>query len=1357
MVRSVLRPWLHRNARLPQDRRRGSTTRGLYRPHLECLELRCLPSTVTNLNDSGPGSLRDTIATTPDGGTVDFQPGLTGTITLTSGELSIAKDVTIAGPGAGLMTISASVASPRFGVFEIGSATANVTISGLTVANGYAYSDVGGGILNSGTLTVSDCVLSGNQAFVGDGGGIANFGTLIVSDCVLSGNQAQFGGGIYNAGNGRVTIMRSTLSSNSGGGARAGGGGIYNLAGTVTITDSILSDNSSSASQPAHTSSATSNGGGIYNAGTLTLTGSTLGGNSTSAGGGGGSSSTGGAIFNSGQLTINDSTFSGNRASASRSISIASANSSGGAIYNTGMLTLVSATLTGNSATVSGTGTINSSGGGILTASGHVTTSKNTIVAGNTARMSPDVSGPLNSQGHNLIGIGDGGSGYTDSDLVGTAADPLDPLLGPLQDNGGPAATIALRPGSPAIDAGDNSDAPDWDQRGPGFPRIVNDTIDIGAFEVQNPIPVTSTNDDGPGSLRQVILEANASPNTARVTFDISGAGVHIIRPSSPLPALTHPVLLDGASQPGYAGVPLIEINGSRAGRAADGLVLTAGTSTVTGFVIDAFAGAGIHLEGPGGNRITGNYLGTDPTGTRAKGNGAGIFLDDSSDNTIGGLTTTAGNLIAGNRRQGVLITGSGNLIIGNRIGTDWSGTQALPNDIGVLIAAAGSGNLIGGTASGAGNLIAGNRQEGVGVAGGTGNQVRGNRIGTDVGGTAPLPNGMGIELFAGSFATRVGGTETGAGNFIAGNEGDGVAIASAGNVLQGNWIGTDRGGTLHLGNGGAGVAIRAGAASLIGGTNPGAGNRIAYNGRQGVLVDQGTGNAIDQNNIMANGRQGVLVDGGTRNAIHANSIVANGRPGIKLRHGGNQGAAAPVLTSAASAFSLVIGGRLAGAPDTLFTVEFFANPDSQAGEGVLFLGSWTVMTDGSGQASFTATFPAPANGTPFVTATATDQAGNTSAFAVSVAVTPALTRFDVPGATNGTNAYGINNSGQIVGTYYDAAGAHGFLLSGGSYTTLDVPGGRFTSARGINSSGQIVGFYSDAAGGPHGFLLSDGSYTTFDVPGAEGTDAFGINNSGQIVGQCFDAAGTHGFLLSGGQYTTFDVPGASFTTAFGINDAGQIVGSYRDVVNRSHGFLLDGGSYITFDVPGGSTTNALGINDAGDIVGYYFDYSGSYAQGFLLRDGSYTTFYVPGAQADTYPQGINDSDAIAGYYGDVPGSHGFFSTVPPTVPGSSADSLFGPSSQPLAEVADSAAILAGAPPVPARRPIQRAGGALPDHPAVPVVPSSTGDAARHVAAVALSSGKGVVRRALGLDRFFTELGRDSLPEDLAEDRRPLF
>src|SRR5262249_56405205 len=129
------------------------------------------------------------------------------------------------------------------------------------------------------------------------------------------------------------------------------------------------------------------------------------------------------------------------------------------------------------------------------------------------------------------------------------------------------------------------------------------------------------------------------------------------------------------------------------------------------------------------------------------------------------------------------------------------------------------------------------------------------------------------------------------------------------------------------------------------------------------------------------------------------------------------------------------------------------------------------------------------------------------------------FTNFDDPLATSHfTNATGINASGTVVGFYEASAVVHGFLLSGGIYTTIDPPGTTSTSVQSINDMGQIVGSYRDSAGpNPHGFLLSEGDYTIIDDPLAtRGTNATGLNNKGQIVGQYLDATGNHGFLFSG-------------------------------------------------------------------------------------------------------------------------------------------------------------------------------------------------------------------------------------------------
>ena len=118
------------------------------------------------------------------------------------------------------------------------------------------------------------------------------------------------------------------------------------------------------------------------------------------------------------------------------------------------------------------------------------------------------------------------------------------------------------------------------------------------------------------------------------------------------------------------------------------------------------------------------------------------------------------------------------------------------------------------------------------------------------------------------------------------------------------------------------------------------------------------------------------------------------------------------------------------------------------------------------------------------------------------------------------------------------------FLKDGSSYTTFDYPGAIGTNVWGINDAGQIVGYYWDSTGS-HGFLKDGSSYTSFDYPGAIGTDAYGINDAGQIVGYYGDSTGSHGFLKDGSSYTPFDYPGPVWTYAYGINDAGQIVGQY--------------------------------------------------------------------------------------------------------------------------------------------------------------------------------------------------------------------
>lgn len=363
-------------------------------------------------------------------------------------------------------------------------------------------------------------------------------------------------------------------------------------------------------------------------------------------------------------------------------------------------------------------------------------------------------------------------------------------------------------------------------------------------------IVVSNTNDSGAGSLRQAILDANTNTGTDTVVFDIPGSGARTISVLSALPDITDPIIIDATTQSGFAGTPIVEVNGAAA--ASNGLVVKAGGSTIKGLVINRFSGFGIWLFFCDNNTIQGNYIGVDPTGTLGRSNSNGIFFSASSNNLIGGTTTAARNLISGNSFAGIETNGANNLVQGNFIGTNAAGTGAIPNGAnGLQISNGGpssANNVIGGTAPGAGNLISGN-PTGIRVNA-PATSIQGNLIGTDVTGKVKLANGGGINAV--TTDTLIGGTTPEARNIISGNNGDGVFFGGSGSRLQGNFIGLDITGTIRLGNGGSGVV--AGNSALIGGTTPGARNVISGNGGFGNISlgsNNSGGSATVQNNLI--------------------------------------------------------------------------------------------------------------------------------------------------------------------------------------------------------------------------------------------------------------------------------------------------------------------------------------------------------------------------------------------------------------------------------------------------------------------------------------------------------------------------
>ena len=407
--------------------------------------------TVTNENDSGSGSLRQAIIDASSGDTINFAPTL-ATVNLTSGELVIDKNLTIIGPGANRLTVQRSTSAAR--IFNISSSTATVSISGITISNGFVQDGLGGGgVLSASVLTLTDSTISDNFAstFSGffEGGGVLNdHGTMTITGCTISNNFVEgIGGGVLNE-NGTMTITGCTISSNEAdqtGDAFSEvseGGGIVNHSGSLVITNSTISGNTSHAtSADVFGQRGFAYGGGVHNSGSMTITNCTISGNSA----------VGPTILDTGY---------------------------GGGISNGGVLQITSSTIAHNSAT----GGAGAFGGGIYGVGLlDSTRTDSSIIALNSAFIGPDFTGAggLESTGYNIIGNNaDAVINSQPTDQIGTPASPIHPLLGPLADNGGPTLTHALHSGSPAVNRGDPA-APPQDQRGYGRLGVP----DVGAFE----------------------------------------------------------------------------------------------------------------------------------------------------------------------------------------------------------------------------------------------------------------------------------------------------------------------------------------------------------------------------------------------------------------------------------------------------------------------------------------------------------------------------------------------------------------------------------------------------------------------------------------------------------------------------------------------------------------------------------------------------------------------------------------------------------------------------------------------------------------------------------------------------------
>jgi hypothetical protein len=786
---------------------------------------------------------------------------------------------------------------------------------------------------------------------------------------------------------------------------------------------------------------------------------------------------------------------------------------------------------------------------------------------------------------------------------------------------------------------------------------------------------VTTTTDNGnntaptAGSLRAAIIQADAQPAGTLTTIDFKvSTGPQTIRPPVALPQITRPVIIDGTTQSGYAGQPIIDIDGGSAGSSAIGFnVATTASGTATapaglkGVEITDFGGGGVsiqanefnlntddiglvvtsqgsHVEGNGvfgaqlfggasddsitavtvagtkGNGVviagpgtsydtlSGDFIGTDPTGTLsvdssgvALGNsGSGVEIDSAATHTTISTSVTSNNV-----HQGVLISGLGtkfNTLTGDFVGTNATGSQGLRNnENGVLITSSASSNTVGGTTAGARDIISGNFENGVVItsSGTTGNLVEGDYIGTDGTGATELANDNdGVDITGGATSNTIGGTTTGARNVISGDDDSGVLISDPGtsdNGVEGNYIGPDAAGTASVYNCDTGVTIQ---------------NSASYNTVGGTTAGA-------RNVIAGNANDGIFItsSGTAKNVIEGNDIgtdltganaLANGGNGVEIVYGPGSNTVGGTAAGARNVISgnAVNGVTITDAIDNVFEGDYI---------GTDLTGAKALPNRGDG---VFLDFDASANTVGGTTAGATDLiSGNADGGVVVSGASDNLVEGDYIGTdltgakalANGGDGVVIDGGANTVGG--TTAGARD-VISGNASVGVDVVGSGTT---GNVIEGDYIG--TSAAGTaavPNRIngvdVLSGATSNTVGGTTAGASDVISGNSSNGVV---VDNAGATGNVIEG-DYIGTDETGA------------------KALANGGDGVVIDGGAGS--NTVGGTTAGARDVISGNSVLGVLVTDSGTSGN---VIDGDYIGTDAAGTAA--VPNGINGIDILSG------------------------------------------------------------------------------------------------------------------------------
>lgn len=715
---------------------------------------------------------------------------------------------------------------------------------------------------------------------------------------------------------------------------------------------------------------------------------------------------------------------------------------------------------------------------------------------------------------------------------------------------------------------------------------------------------VTTTADGGFGSLRAAIYYANDHPGTT-IQFNLPTTdpgysnGVYTISPLGELPPLVATgTIIDGTTQPGYGGHPLIALNGSQVSPEAglaSGLHFYGTNCTVRALALDDFIYSGIQCFGPNSasNHIEGCYLGLKPDGTNPAPNFNGVYaLLGGHDNVIGGLLATQRNVLSGNTDYGVQINDVNSdrtIILGNFIGLDASGSFAVSNGFsGVGVWNGPVGTIVGGTNSGARNVISGNFFDGVSLSYSniSGAVVQGNFIGTDASGSNAVPNlQAGVDIFSGAHGMTVGGTNAAARNLISGNGVAGVIIAGAGttnNVVQGNYAGTDVSGLRALPNGQEGVGIQDGATgNLVGGTNAGAGNVVSGNLSDGVLIsDIGTSNNLIQGNLAGTDPTGTIA-------------VPNGDIGIVVARGANNN---------------LIGGLVAGAGNLgSGNVNYGIVIGSSGCYGNVIQGN-LIGTDITGTKALANSF----TGAAIFGASTNNLVGGTTPAAANVISGNATYGFFI----SDTNTSGNSVEGNLVGT--DVTGRH--ALANGF-----VGIGIFNQA-----SSNVIGAANVVSGNvTYGVFISDTNTSANGVFGnLIGTDITGTNPLGNGFANVELQSGAVGNVIGGPGPGDGNVIAYSGNFGILLYDSPTTNNSIRGnsiFGNAGLGINFNGGGVIP-NHPGGAVPGPNNLQNFPVLTGVFGNGSNTLISG-TLNSTANRSFWIdvyrnPAADPSGYGQG---------------------------------------------------------------------------------------------------------------------------------------